>query len=266
MAAIKMPELNIPESMKNMELSKPPKVEEVAETKLNMDSFDLEGKELNLEDTILAAASAQGIEIPKEEESKTEEVQEESSETDVDDKEIKAHDISEELEEPDFLSGDIKDIKVADPKPDEEPKKEIPVQPEIEEEAEEDEVTEEDLRRAEEEFLHGPMGNTDLNPEDDTEGTEEAKPLTEEEELERFIESIQPENGADPRDIVPREKELTDDEKQLFTYFVKVPGMKEQLVDTLYDVQMAAADKTSKTGNIIVMGGKECGKTRLISG
>ena len=42
-----------------------------------MDSFDLEGKELNLEDTILAAASAQGIEIPKEEESKTEEVQEE---------------------------------------------------------------------------------------------------------------------------------------------------------------------------------------------
>ena len=63
--------------MKNMELSKPPKVEEVAETKLNMDSFDLEGKELNLEDTILAAASAQGIEIPKEEESKTEEVQEE---------------------------------------------------------------------------------------------------------------------------------------------------------------------------------------------
>lgn len=263
MAAIKMPELNIPASMKNMELSKPPKVEEVAETKLNMDSFDLEGKELNLEDTILAAASAQGIEIPKEEESKTEEVQEESSETDVDNKEIKAHDISEELEEPDFLSGDIQDIKVADPKPDEEPKKEIPVQPEIEEE---DEVTEEDLRRAEEEFLHGPMGNTDLNPEGDTEGTEEAKPLTEEEELERFIESIQPENGADPRDIVPREKELTDDEKQLFTYFVKVPGMKEQLVDTLYDVQMAAADKTSKTGNIIVMGGKECGKTRLISG
>ena len=231
-AAIKMPELNIPESMKNMELSKPPKVEEVAETKLNMDSFDLEGKELNLEDTILAAASAQGIEIPKEEESKTEEVQEESSETDVDDKEIKAHDISEELEEPDFLSGDIKDIKVADPKPDEEPKKEIPVQPEIEEAEEEDEVTEEDLRRAEEEFLHGPIGNTDLNP----------------------------------RDIVPREKELTDNEKQLFTYFVKVPGMKEQLVDTLYDVQMAAADKTSKTVNIIVMGGKECGKTRLISG
>ena len=42
--------------------------------------------------------------------------------------------------------------------------------------------------------------------------------------------------------------------------------MKEQLIDTLCDVQMAAADRTSKTGNIIVMGGRECGKTRLISG
>ena len=91
-------------------------------------------------------------------------------------------------------------------------------------------------------------------------------PLSEEEELERFIESIQSKDETDPRNLVPREKELTDDEKQLFTYFVKVPGMKEQLVDTLCDVQMAAADKTSKTGNIIVMGGKECGKTRLISG
>ena len=95
---------------------------------------------------------------------------------------------------------------------------------------------------------------------------EKAEPLTEEEELERFIESIQVKDEADPRDIVPRAKELTEDEKQLFTYFVKVPGMKEQLVDTLCDVQMAAADKSSRTGNIIVMGGKECGKTRLISG
>ena len=95
---------------------------------------------------------------------------------------------------------------------------------------------------------------------------EKAEPLTEEEELERFIESIQVKDEADPRDIVPRAKELTEDEKQIFTYFVKVPGMKEQLVDTLCDVQMAAADKSSRTGNIIVMGGKECGKTRLISG
>ncbi len=35
--------------------------------------------------------------------------------------------------------------------------------------------------------------------------------------------------------------------KQLFTYFVTVPGMKEQLLDVLCDVQMGAADKTSQT-------------------
>ena len=265
-ATIKMPELNIPASMKNMELSKPPKVEEVAETKLTMDSADLAGKELNLEDTILAAASAQGIEIPKEE-TKTEPKTETKT----------------ELEEPDFLNVDIEE---ADTEQDTVQEKEgsEPEEENIEisqqenpafAEDDEDDVTEEDLRRAEAEFLHGPVGNADLNLEDDIEEAEElvevpkaeeTEPLTEEEELERFIESIQPKDETDPRDIIPRQKELTDDEKQLFTYFVKVPGMKEQLVDTLCDVQLAAADKTSKTGNIIVMGGKECGKTRLISG
>lgn len=49
---------------------------------------------------------------------------------------------------------------------------------------------------------------------EDEEETEE-EPLTQEEELERFIESINPKNQADPRDIIPREKELTDEEKQL---------------------------------------------------
>ena len=93
----------------------------------------------------------------------------------------------------------------------------------------------------------------------------EEEELTEEEELEQFIDSIQPENKRSPYDLVPRKPELTENEKKLFTYFVRVPGMKEQLIDTLCDVQMAAADKTSRTGNVIVMGGRETGKTRLIS-
>ena len=66
-------------------------------------------------------------------------------------------------------------------------------------------------------------------------------------------------------DIIPREHELDEEEEKLFTYFVRVPGMKEQLIEMLEDVQMAAADRTSRTGNIIVMGGRESGKTRLIS-
>ena len=256
-ATIKMPELNIPDSMKNMELSKAPKVEDVA------GSFASASIDFNLEDTILAAANAQGIEIPKEE--TEEETQGEA---------LQNSDKSNELEEPDFLSENI----IEESEPDEPPTVEDYVETGEPVLQEEEEVTEEDLRRAEAEFLHGPVDNADLNLEDiedsdlDTEElvsapeAENEEPLSEEEELERFIESIQSKDETDPRNLVPREKELTDDEKQLFTYFVKVPGMKEQLVDTLCDVQMAAADKTSKTGNIIVMGGKECGKTRLISG
>ena len=256
-ATIKMPELNIPDSMKNMELSKAPKVEDVA------GSFASASIDFNLEDTILAAANAQGIEIPKEE--TEEETQGEA---------LQNSDKSNELEEPDFLSENI----IEESEPDETPTVEDYVETGEPVLQEEEEVTEEDLRRAEAEFLHGPVDNADLNLEDiedsdlDTEElvsapeAENEEPLSEEEELERFIESIQSKDETDPRNLVPREKELTDDEKQLFTYFVKVPGMKDQLVDTLCDVQMAAADKTSKTGNIIVMGGKECGKTRLISG
>ena len=89
--------------------------------------------------------------------------------------------------------------------------------------------------------------------------------LSEEEELERFIDSMNMEEETDALKIVPREKELRDEEKKLFTYFIKIPGMKEQLLEALLDAQLAAADKTSKTGNIVVMGGRETGKTRLIS-
>ena len=281
-ATIRMPELNIPDSMKNMELSKAPKVEDVAETTLSMNPFSSSGTEFNLEDTILAAATAQGIEIPKEEPEVKEEVKEPE-------KDEETHNLSNELEEPDFLSGNMDETESFEEQAEseesvQEDESEEPGLQSIDFEAdEEDEVTEEDLRRAEEEFLHGPVGNTDINADmnlEDIDGDEpeelvdasedeaepELEPLTEEEELERFIESLQEKDGTDPRDIVPREKELNDDEKQLFTYFVKVPGMKEQLIDALCDAQMAAADKTSKTGNIIVMGGKECGKTRLISG
>ena len=273
-ATIRMPELNIPDSMKNMELSKAPKVEDVAD-------FSGAGSlEFNLEDTILAAASAQGIEIPKE--SPMSKEQEKPVEAEVN--ESGKQGLADELEEPDFLSGDISaeenkaekdDAEIAEDLEEEETN-ESPQENTVPVEDEEDTVTEEDLRRAEEEFLYGPAGsdNSDLNleeidetePEELVDVSEEKEPLTEEEELERFIESLESKDAVDPRDIVPREHELTEEEKQLFTYFVKVPGMKEQLVDTLCDVQMAAADKTSKTGNIIVMGGKECGKTRLISG
>ena len=267
---MKLPELKIPDSMKNMEPSSAPKIEDIQ--KVDFAEMKKSGKEFNLEDTILAAASAQGIEIPKEEPLKEESTKEEKPE----EKEREDKKLSDDLEKPDFLTsdsfGDHIEVKAGDLKV-----------PNIMPFEEEDDVTEEDLKSAEEEFLHGPAGKKDLNadynledmdaPADQDEETinvlqnpEDNEDLSEEEELERFIESIQPKDEKDPRDIIPREKILNDDVKQLFTYFVKIPGMREQLLNTLCDVQQAAADKTSRTGNIIVMGGKECGKTRLISG
>lgn len=65
---MKMPELEIPESMKNMNLDNPEEIEIPKAPDIclpgaeNASSDDFE---FNLEDTILAAASAQGIEIPK---------------------------------------------------------------------------------------------------------------------------------------------------------------------------------------------------------
>ena len=59
------------------------------------------------------------------------------------------------------------------------------------------------------------------------------KPVSEEEEMEQLIDSMQPKKNAE--DIIPREKVLTEDEEKLFTYFAKVPGLKEQILDTLCD-------------------------------
>ena len=244
---LKMPELEIPESMKNIstdvseeiEVPKAPEICLPGAEKVSVKDLDF-----NLEDTILAAATAQGINIPEE-----------------------------------------------------------PL-PEKGEEVTEDEdyMSEEDLQSAEDEFMNGPVGKKvepeeqllsgddseedfgeedGYEDEDDFESTEtieipvkqvresrpvkrkEKRSLSEEEELEHLIDSMNPKNDAE--DIIPREKAFTEEEEKLFTYFAKVPGLKEQIIDALCDVQMGAADKTSRTGNVIVMGGRETGKTRLIS-
>ena len=324
---LKMPTLNIPDSMKNMvpeeiEVPKAPvqnnlfsdEADAAEKMKDEKPAFDFSN--FNLEDTILAAASAQGIEIPDEKVDE-EKVQEENKEIVEAAREIstkpqnavkeeKAEDIPEEEE---VITEDEEEIEP-------EPEQKKPVV-ELEEE---EFLSEEDLQAAEDEFMNGPAGHKEKEepsddsmsedefiakllresigeeededmppaaddvvetedaeeePEDfedesfdfdeDEEEEESSESLSEEEELEQFIDSIQPKDKRNPSDIVPREKLLTDDEKKLFTYFVKVPGMREQLISALCDVQMAAADKTSKTGNVIVMGGKETGKTRLIA-
>ena len=345
-ATIRMPELKIPKSMINVDPENASSSAEMPDASGIFGSIEdiaasvgdrsEKDKEFNLEDTILAAATQQGIDIPEEEKSpdvQQSDVTEEPA--GIEDLDIAADEFVPE--EPD--AADIEDIMAQISAQQEEEVTETSDTriPDIVFDEDEEPVTEEDLQAAEAEFLNGPSGvqkpveEDDVLPEipsleseeqvqksaaepsaklhheepvaaaeeenlldeeeeysddafdfqdeddeddfisspigDDSdeamEEDDEEEELSEEEQLEKFIATIHPEK--DPTKIVSRKKELTEEEKKLFTYFVTVPGMKEQLLDVLCDVQMGAADKTSQTGNVIVMGGRETGKTRLIS-
>lgn len=56
---------------------------------------------------------------------------------------------------------------------------------------------------------------------------------------------------------------LSDEQKALFTYFAKVPGMDMQILDAMHGVYHYAGDRTSRHGNIAIMGGYGTGKTKL---
>ena len=57
---------------------------------------------------------------------------------------------------------------------------------------------------------------------------------------------------------------LTEDQKKLFSYFVPVRGMSEQLVDVLeQDKNCTTRNGTSSTGNLLIIGNKGNGKTVL---
>ena len=276
---MKMPELEIPESMKNMNLDNPEEIEIPKAPDIclpgaeNASSDDFE---FNLEDTILAAASAQGIEIPKgpiPAKKPAEEVQETVPE---DDEEYMSEEDLQSAED-EFMNGPAG--KAAEPEQDEtesdENDQEEPETDEFDSLMEDDEdFGEEDGYEDEDDLLKGMDFLNDIDNAETMEipvrevkkskpAKKAKKPVSEEEEMEQLIDSMQPKKNAE--DIIPREKVLTEDEEKLFTYFEKVPGLKEQILDTLCDVQMGAADKTSRTGNVIVMGGRETGKTRLIS-
>lgn len=63
-----------------------------------------------------------------------------------------------------------------------------------------------------------------------------------------------------------RPEKLTEHQKNLFSYFSKVPGMDEQILDAINSVYEYAGEKTSRRGNIAIMGSHGTGKTRLTEG
>ena len=59
---------------------------------------------------------------------------------------------------------------------------------------------------------------------------------------------------------------MTEEQKRVFTYFAKVPGMDTQILEALNQAYNGAVSKTSRHGNIAIMGRKGTGKTRLSEG
>lgn len=63
-----------------------------------------------------------------------------------------------------------------------------------------------------------------------------------------------------------RPERLTAEQKQLFSYFAKVPGMDDQILDAIHGAYDHASEKTSHRGNVAIMGSHGTGKTRLSEG
>ena len=241
-----IPKLNIPK----VNVNETAKVEDLPiEDKLSF----------NLEDTILAAAAKQGIPVPEksseevepEPEDEAEELMEQPVEVYVEET------IEEELPEEETVEEIIEEEL-----PEEETVEEI-----IEEELPEEEIVEEIIEEQlpEEETVEEII-EEQLPEEETMEAQPELEPepeFSEEEALLRFIDEHSSGANAKNRELIPREAVLDDEEQKLFKYFSSIPGMEKQLVEVLMDTQMAAADFTSSTGNVIIMGNRESGKTTL---
>ena len=77
--------------------------------------------------------------------------------------------------------------------------------------------------------------------------------LTKEIEREKLLIPYVP---VEPRD-------MTEKEKDIFSYFTRIPGMSQQITETICDVHNNAGDKTSKSGNFLIIGRQGSGKTKL---
>ena len=92
-------------------------------------------------------------------------------------------------------------------------------------------------------------GDSEAEGEAEESGEEEAEPVR---EVPKVLELVE---------VVPRK--FTEEEAELFSYFAEIPGMSEQATLALADIHNNAGDKTSKSGNVLIMGRQLSGKTRF---
>lgn len=143
-------------------------------------------------------------------------------------------------------------------------------------EEEEADVVEEEEPEVEEEYEEE---EDDFDLDDEEELPQKAEELTIEEPTEEEIQKrIKKGKGGVPFDTgfvvtgrydlsatseIGLRAGLTEEQKKLFSYFVPVRGMSEQIVEVLDNDRREKREGTSRTGNIIVIGQKGSGKTVL---
>ena len=67
--------------------------------------------------------------------------------------------------------------------------------------------------------------------------------------------------------IMPVEgRQFTEPEKKAMSYFASIPGVDYQVTSALADIHNNSGDKTSRSGNVVIMGRQGSGKTRLAEG
>ena len=128
------------------------------------------------------------------------------------------------------------------------------------------EVEESSVSEADEELMAAFAGDMEIPEEEQTlmslAGIGEAE---EETESDTLIKDVMGESGVFT--TIPVEgRELTGPEKSVLSYFAAIPGIDSQTTAALADIHNNCGDKTSKSGNIVIMGRQGSGKTRLADG
>ena len=233
----------------------------------DFDEGDFEEEDFDEEDFDEADFEEEDLDEEELEEADFDEDDDEDDFEDIDDEEtdFDEGDFEEDMEEEDFDEEEIDDDEELDFGEDLEG-----------EDFDEADFEEEDLDEGdfdEGDFEEEDFDEEEIEDEDDTEELEIEEPS--EEEIQARIKKSK---GGVPFDTgfvvtgrydlsatseIGLKAGLTEEQKKLFSYFVPVRGMSEQIVEVLDNDRRAQREGTSKTGNLLVIGRKGSGKTVL---
>ena len=233
----------------------------------DFDEGDFEEEDFDEEDFDEADFEEEDLDEEELEEADFDEDDDEDDFEDIDDEEtdFDEGDFEEDLDEEDFDEEEIDDDEELDFGEDLEG-----------EDFDEADFEEEDLDEGdfdEGDFEEEDFDEEEIDDEDDTEELEIEEPS--EEEIQARIKKSK---GGVPFDTgfvvtgrydlsatseIGLKAGLTEEQKKLFSYFVPVRGMSEQIVEVLDNDRRAQREGTSKTGNLLVIGRKGSGKTVL---